>query len=87
MVATRFSWGGTLNFIKDDKLQQLIQAAMLQSSHSNATVDALHQYMVENAYGMGTVNFYNNYIVPKGCNSVELSYKKAIMPGACTYTN
>jgi ABC-type transport system substrate-binding protein len=87
MVATRFSWGGTINFIKDAKLQQLIETAMLQSSHSNATVNALHQYMVENAYGMGTVNFYNNYVVPKDCTSVELSYKKAVMPGACIYTN
>jgi ABC-type transport system substrate-binding protein len=85
MVAAKFPWGGTLNFIKDDKLQQLIETAMLQSSHSNTTVNALHQYMVENAYGMGTVNFYNNYVVPKDCNSVELSYKKAVMPGACTY--
>lgn len=87
MVASRFPWNGTLNFIKDDKLQQLISVAMLQSSHSAATVDAVHQYIVENAYGMGTVNFTNNYIVPRECASVVISYKKAIMPGACTYTN
>jgi ABC-type transport system substrate-binding protein len=87
MLATRFAWGGTQNFIIDDKLQELIGAAMLESSHNSATVNALHQYMVENAYGRGVVNFSNNYIVPKDCTSIVLSYKRAIMPGACTYTN
>jgi ABC-type transport system substrate-binding protein len=87
MVASRHPWNGTTNFIKDDKLQQLVEAAMLQKSYGAATVEALHQYMIENAYGMGTVNFYNNYIIPKDLSTVELSYKKAILPGACTYTN
>jgi ABC-type transport system substrate-binding protein len=87
MVASRFLWNGTINFIKDDKLQQLIEAAMLQSSHSNETVNALHQYMIENAYAMGTVNFFNSYIAPRDCTSLSLSYKKAVLPGACTYTN
>jgi hypothetical protein len=87
MVASRNPWNGTANFVKDDKLQQLLEAAMLQKSFSDATVDALHQYVVENAYGRGIVNFYNSYVIPKDLSTVELSYKKAILPGACTYTN
>lgn len=82
-----FSWGGSMNFIFDDELQRLLDTARLESSHNEETVNAVHQYITENAYGYGCVNIVNNYIVPSFCSSVVCSYKGAVLPGACTYVN
>lgn len=83
---TYFTWGGTINFAYDDELQKRIDAARLLSSHTDETVQAAHDYIIDMAYGHGLINYYNNLIIPKSCSEVVLSYKNAIMPGACTYT-
>lgn len=83
---TYFTWGGTINFAYDDELQKRIDAARLLSTHTDETVQAAHEYIIDMAYGHGMVNYYNNLIIPKNCSEVVLSYKNAIMPGACTYT-
>lgn len=80
-----FSWGGSINYVYDDELEALLNAARLQATHSEETVNAVHQYIVENAYGYGAVNIVNNYVVSSDCSSVVTSYKGAILPGACTY--
>ena len=81
-----FTWGGTINFAYDDELQKRIDAARLLSTHTDETVQAAHEYIIDMAYGHGLVNYYNNLIIPANCSEVVLSYKNAIMPGACTYT-
>ena len=83
---TYFTWGGTINFAYDDELQKRIDAARLLSTHTDETVQAAHDYIIDMAYGHGLINYYNNLIIPKSCSEVVLSYKNAIMPGACTYT-
>ncbi|MCD7807120.1 MAG: ABC transporter substrate-binding protein [Lachnospiraceae bacterium] len=83
---TFFSWGGSMNFVYDDELESLLTTARLLATHNDETVDAVHQYIVENAYGYGSINLVNNYILPSCISYVSCSYKGAVMPGGCTYT-
>lgn len=75
---------GTINHIYDDKLQELIVAAYALDAGDEALM-ALHNYVIENAYGMNLVNYITTYVAPKCMDSICLSYKKAFIPGGCTY--
>jgi ABC-type transport system substrate-binding protein len=84
--ANNYSWGGTICFIKDDRFQNLLSAARLLATHTQETVDAAHNYIVDHAYGMGLVNYSVNFVVPNWLDDMVLSYKLAILPGGSTYT-
>ena len=77
---------GTINHIYDDKLQELLGTAYAMSTAGEESFKALHDYVVENAYGMNLVNYTTTYVVPSCMDSVCLSYKKSFIPGGCTYT-
>lgn len=85
LSAENFAWGGTRGFVFDDKLQELISTARDVDLHSEETVQAAHEYIIENAYGYGLCNFKSNYVVTSDCSTVIQSFKGAILPGACTY--
>lgn len=76
---------GTINHIYDDKLQKLLATAYAMSTAGEESFKALHDYVVENAYGMNLVNYTTTYVVPSFMDSVCLSYKKSFIPGGCTY--
>ena len=76
---------GTINHIYDDKLQELLATAYAMSTAGEESFKALHDYVVENAYGMNLVNYITTYVVPSFMDSVCLSYKKSFIPGGCTY--
>lgn len=76
---------GTINHIYDDKLQELLATAYAMSTAGEESFKALHDYVVENAYGMNLVNYTTTYVVPTFMDSVCLSYKKSFIPGGCTY--
>ena len=76
---------GTINHIYDDKLQELLATAYAMSTAGEESFKALHDYVVENAYGMNLVNYTTTYVVPSFMDRVCLSYKKSFIPGGCTY--
>ena len=76
---------GTINHIYDDKLQELLATAYAMSTAGEESFKALHDYVVENAYGMNLVNYTTTYVVPSFMDSVCLYYKKSFIPGGCTY--
>lgn len=76
---------GTINHIYDNKLQELLATAYAMSTAGEESFEALHDYVVENAYGMNLVNYTTTYVVPSFMDSVCLSYKKSFIPGGCTY--
>ena len=76
---------GTINHIYDDKLQELLATAYAMSTAGEESFKALHDYVIENAYGMNLVNYTTTYVVPSFMDSVCLSYKKSFIPGGCTY--
>jgi ABC-type transport system substrate-binding protein len=76
---------GTINHIYDDKLQELLNTAYNLSTSGDESFLALHDYVIENAYGMNLVNYTTTYVVPRFMDSICLSYKKSFIPGGCTY--
>ena len=85
LSAENYAWGGSKNFIFDDKLQEIINTARSVTGHSDETVQAGHEYIIENAYGYGLCNFKCNYVITSKCANVVTSFKGAIIPGACDY--
>lgn len=47
---------GTMGFIQDDHLQELVEAAVDVNTHSADTVDAVFDYVEEQAYAMGIMS-------------------------------
>lgn len=76
---------GTINHIYDDKLQELIATAYDLKTAGDESLMELHNYVIENAYGMNLVNYITTYVAPKCMDSICLSYKKSFIPGGCTY--
>lgn len=76
---------GTINHIYDDKLQELLNTAYTLSTSGDEAFLALHNYVIENAYGMNLVNYTTSHVAPKYMDELCLSYKKSIVPGGCTY--
>lgn len=76
---------GTINHIHDDKLQELLNTAYALSTSGDESFTALHDYVIENAYGMNLVNYTTSYVAPSFMESICLSYKKTFIPGGCVY--
>jgi ABC-type transport system substrate-binding protein len=76
---------GTINHIYDDKLQELIDTAYNMDTASDESLLALHDYVIDNAYGMNLVNYTTTYVVPSFMDTICLSYKKTFIPGGCVY--
>ena len=76
---------GTINHIYDDVLQEKIATAYALSTASDETFTDLHNYVIENAYGMNLCNYITSYVVPRFADSVCLSYKKSFIPGGFVY--
>lgn len=76
---------GTINHVYDDQLQELINTAYSVDTATDEALLALHDYVVDNAYGMNLVNYTTTFVVPKAMDTLCLSYKKTIIPGGCIY--
>lgn len=83
---SRYAWEGTINFIFDDTLQEMITTCMTEATSTQENIDALQQYITDNCYAMGLANYDSFVVVPDYMTSMCLSYKKTIVPGGCTYT-
>ena len=72
-------------FVVDEKLQELINAAHDSSTHGADTVEALHDYVYENAY---TYGLYQSYTFSVGVDTIKLvnhPWGQLVGP-ACDYT-
>ena len=73
-----------LGFIKDDKLQTLTEAVCDSRTHNKDSIDALGQYVLDNAYGY-ILNCANlDVVVPKYC-SVVVSDGADVFPTCCEF--
>jgi ABC-type transport system substrate-binding protein len=84
MQAKAHDWNGSVNFIFDDYLEELITNAMAYEATAK-DVEALHKYMIENCAMMGLANIKTNVVVPDSLESVTLSYRNTIMPGGSVW--
>lgn len=88
MNASNFSDGqGTKNFVRDDELQRLISLCMAEETNTQENLDALHDYVIEHAYGRGLFATAESAIFSDEILQICNSYKYAIIPGGCIYAD
>lgn len=73
-------------FVKDDKLQELVSAAHEMSTHNTETVEALHDYVYENAYAYGLYLSYTFSVGRESIGLVNHPWGQLVGP-ACDYSN
>lgn len=78
--------GGTANFVVDEKLDELMQAALSVDTYGPESIEAFHDYLVEKCYGYGVVQGPINIVHSNKIANVALDIRKQILPGACSYT-
>lgn len=76
---------GTANMAMDDELQALLVAAEHPDTNSPETVNALHQYMKDNAYVYGIYNNLSFTICRDVATDVAMNSTPWLMPAGCTY--
>ncbi len=77
--------GGTANFVVDEKLDELMQAALSTETYGAESIEAFHDYLVEKCYGYGVVQGPVNIVHSDKIVNVALDIRKQILPGACSY--
>jgi len=85
LSAGRYEWGGSMNFVYDDQLQELIDLCYYEATHTEENLELLHQHLIDNCYVMGLVNRTVYSVIPDGVSDVTLSWRKSIIPGGCIY--
>ena len=77
--------GGTANFVVDEKLDELMQAALNVDTYGPESIEAFHDYLVEKCYGYGVVEGPINIVHSNKITNVALDSRNQILPGACSY--
>lgn len=80
-----FTHGGAENFVIDNKLQTLLESALDIDDHSEATMDAFHQYLKEQCYGIGLLQKNNTIAHSNKITEIVVDARRQVIPGACAY--
>lgn len=82
---TQYKNGKTMNFVKDDKLQQLLTTARSINGHTQENVDAFHYYLKDKAYAIALVNAFDNIVHRNTVTKIVTDARGFVIPGACEY--
>ena len=77
--------GGAENFVKDDQLQSLLATALTIEGHTEENMDAFHQYLKEQCYGVGLVQNLSNIAHTDTIQKIVVDARGQVIPGACEY--
>ena len=80
-----FVHGGAVNFVKDAKLQELLETAMNIEQHNDSAMDAFHQYLKEQCYGYGICQSMTNIAHTSKISNIVVDARGQVTPGACEY--
>jgi len=83
---TGYVHGGAVNFVKDPKLQSLLETAMKEETHNEASMDAFHQYLKEQCYGYGLCQSMANIAHTSKITEIVVDARRQVIPGACEYS-
>lgn len=84
------SYGGgqeTMNFIVDEELQRLITLCNTAEGHTDENTQALHDYIIENAYGRGLFATTTYNVITNDVTELAMSFKFLPLPGGCVYAD
>ena len=76
---------GTLGFVKDDKLQELLETAMEEDDEES--LNAFHEYMLEQGYAVNAFNEQAYFVAEKGITGVQFNIMENAALNACTFSS
>ena len=76
---------GAVNYVVDDTLQSLLIAASDEATHNDESMDAFHQYLKEQCYGIGLVQRLSNIAHTDTIKAMATCFRGQVLPGACEY--
>ena len=83
----KYAWGGTINFVMDDEVQDRLALVRSTEGHTKENVIAAHDYYVDQAWCMGLVQGIQYYATSSKIdpNNVVMSDQRIIRPNATIY--
>lgn len=81
----KYEWGGTVNFVFDDTLQEMLDVARTEETHTEENILALHDYIVDKAYLRGLTGYYSMYAYSDAFSGVYFNEKGFVAPNCCVY--
>lgn len=83
----KYAWGGTINFIMDDELQDKLAEVRSIDGHTKENVIAFHDYVVDGAWAYGLIQGVNYYACSDKIDTknVVFSEQRIIRPNATIY--
>lgn len=84
---SKYSWGGTINFVMEDELQQKLAECRSSEGHTEENVIGFHDYVVDQAWCMGLVQGIQYYACSSklDADNVVMSDQRLIRPNATIY--
>lgn len=83
----RLFGGKTQSLSSDEKLQELLEACLNESTHIDETMNAFHQYLKEKAYGYGLLYSYDYFVCVDTIDELAINSQNAIITGSCKYSD
>lgn len=82
----KYSWGGTINFVYDDTLQEKLSEVRTVEGHTKENVIAFHDYLIDQAMCIGLVQGIQYYAYRSDkVSEVVMSEQRIIRPNACIF--
>jgi ABC-type transport system substrate-binding protein len=83
----KYSWGGTINFVMDDTLQEMLANCRTEEGHTKENIIAFHDYIVDGAWAMGLIQGVQYYACSSiiDTQNVVMSDQRIIRPNATIY--
>jgi len=85
LSAANYSTGGTVNFIFDDKLQEILTLVTTDEGHTEQNVKDGYQYIIDNAYGYGIFVTETYMAVPKTMTKVSMNASLMCSFSSCEF--
>ena len=84
----KYSWEGTINFVFDDTLQEMLAEVRTTEGHTEEAVIAFHDYVADQAYAIGLCQFINYFAYDATLfaeDGIVMSDQRIIRPNSCTF--
>lgn len=83
----KYSWGGTINFIMEDELQEKLAEVRTIDGHTKENVIAFHDYVVDGAWAIGLIQGIQYYACSDiiDTENIVMSEQRLIRPNATIF--
>ena len=75
-----------MNFVKDDKLQEMVTSIVVVNGHTTEAINEYMEYVKDQAYVYALFVPYNFFAAEDTIEEAFLNFKGWLVPGACTYS-